>query len=62
MARRVDCSSLQRMPEPIVVQYHNCGFAHLKMQKQSGNGVKGSRSGEGEKDRQPTKKKHVKRK
>ena len=27
------------------------------MQKQSGNGVKGSQSDEGEKDRQPTKKK-----
>ena len=28
------------MPEPIEVQYHNCSFVHLLMQKQSGNDVK----------------------
>ena len=49
------------MAEPIEVQNHNRSFAHLVMQKQSGNGMKGRRSGKAEKGKQPTKKKRVNR-
>ena len=41
MARRVD-DYKECLSELIEIKYHNGSFVHLVMQKQSGNGVKGS--------------------